>query len=101
MSAPLPRDALARLAAGKADAADIKALAAAAQAKTLRLVYPRGGRKQIDDSAALAEVAEHVREGLSPPAATRLVARAAPGHSVEATQKRLRRKFKKTRNKTN
>lgn len=54
-----------------------------------------GGRPRIDDQAALAEMIGHVESGASIERAALLVARAHPGHNVDATTKRLARKFRR------
>lgn len=77
------------------DEEDVARLVAAAHNGLLAPARQRrGGRPEIDDAAALAEMRLHVERGRSPWHAAILVARSrGGGHSVDSTAKRLLRKF--------
>lgn len=89
-------DLLRRFADAAATDSDVGDLICAARDGRLAPVYRRhaGGRPAFDDSAALSELAGHVVEGASVERAALLVARAMPGHSIDATARRLARKFR-------
>jgi hypothetical protein len=87
-------DILERIADGVVTPADLAALGEAVRARKIRVISNVGGRPEIDDAAALREVAVRVADGEPLWAAARAVARAYPGHNAEATAARLARKHK-------
>lgn len=95
-SAPLI-DLLRRARDAPLTADDAGAILLAATEGRLAVARRGHGRPSIDDAALLAEMIGHVEGGASVARAALLVARAHPGHAVEATATRLARKFRRTK----
>lgn len=97
MTSPPPTDDLLRrfvdFTATEDDLADLFAAAFQGRLAAVDRKHP-GGRPRIDDRAALDEMIGHVELGRSVERAAAIVARAYAGHNVEATARRLARKFR-------